>query len=85
MTRDVKEHITMNIDDYPDILTPQQVGELLRIGRNKVYQYLADNRIPSIRNGVRYLIPKIAIMDFIRQTGYNDAISSEASISVEKG
>ena len=51
-------------DDYPDILTPEEVGEMLRLGRNTVYEYLTTGRIKSFRNGRIWRIPKQAVIDF---------------------
>ena len=51
-------------DDYPDILTPEDVGEMLRLGRNTVYDYLATGQITGFRNGRIWRIPKQAVIDF---------------------
>ena len=51
-------------DDYPDILTPKDVGEMLRLGKNTVYEYLTTGQIKSFRNGRIWRIPKQAVIDF---------------------
>lgn len=38
-------------DDYPDILTPEEVCDALRLGRNTVYECLAKGEIASFRQG----------------------------------
>lgn len=51
-------------DDYPDILTPEDVSEMLRLGRNGVYECLTAGRISGFRNGRVWRIPKQAVIDF---------------------
>lgn len=51
-------------DNYPDILIPEDVGEMLRLGRNTVYEHLATGQIKSFRNGRIWRIPKQAVIDF---------------------
>lgn len=52
-------------EDYPDILTPEDVGEMLRVGRNTVYSYLTDGQIAAFRNGRVWRITKPAVIDFV--------------------
>lgn len=51
-------------DDYPDILTPEDVSEMLRLGRNTVYEHLTTGRISGFRNGRVWRVPKQAVIDF---------------------
>lgn len=41
-----------------DVLSVDQVCEILHIGRNTVYTLLKTNRIRNIRVGTKYIIPK---------------------------
>ena len=53
------------LKEYPDILTPDDVKKILNIGRNKVYELLADKTIPSLRFGAKYRIPKLSLLELI--------------------
>lgn len=58
------------LDDFGDILQPEDVQKILHTGRNTVYRYLAEGKIRSLRIGGKYRIPKTYLCDFIYQ-GYN--------------
>lgn len=53
--------------NYPDILTPNQLKDLLNIGKNRVYKMLQTGEIESIKIGKQYRIPKRCIKDYIDQ------------------
>lgn len=54
-----------NINDYPDILTPEHVMTIFDIGRNTCYKMLACGLIPSFRMGKLYRIPKSKLLSVI--------------------
>ena len=39
------------LEEYPDILTPQEAMEIFGIGRNLFYKLLKNGRIPAKRVG----------------------------------
>lgn len=39
------------LEDYPDVLTPSEVMEILGIGRNLLYQFMQDGTISAFRMG----------------------------------
>lgn len=53
------------LDSYNDVLMPKDIQEILHVGRNTVYSYLANGTIKSIRIGGKYRIPKVYLMDFL--------------------
>jgi excisionase family DNA binding protein len=55
----------MFIDDYPDILTPYEVMEILDLGKNTVYSLLNDGKIPGVRVGQKWRITKQALLSFL--------------------
>lgn len=55
-------------DDYPDILTVQDIMQALDIGRNKSYDMLKHNQIKSIKIGSSYRIPKTFLIEFVYKT-----------------
>lgn len=61
-----------SLDNFPDVLTPADLLEVLPIGRNAVYQALKSQRIRNVRYGQKYLIRKSAVREFLGATG-NDS------------
>lgn len=51
--------------EYPDALTPQQVQEMLGIGRRKTYELLQSGRLQSVRMGRIYRVPKLTVIDYL--------------------
>lgn len=66
----------MNYDDFPDIMSVDEVKNVLRIGRNKAYELIRIGAIDSIRIGRSIRVPKVAVMDFIRSTCYNNSTAT---------
>lgn len=54
-----------SLENYPDVLTPDDVIKILQIGRNKVYELLHDGSIRSIRIGRKHRIPKKILIEFL--------------------
>lgn len=51
--------------EYDDILSIEDVMEILHIGKNSVYSLLKSNEIRNIRVGKRYIVPKQSVINFI--------------------
>jgi excisionase family DNA binding protein len=56
---------------YPDIMSVNDLRSALGIGRTKAYELINSGEIKSIKVGKSIKIPKIALLDYIRQSGYN--------------
>ncbi len=54
---------------YSDIVTIDELCEMLRIGKNKAYQLLRNGRISSFKDGRLWMIPKQAVIDYISNLG----------------
>ena len=52
------------LEEYPDILTPQEAMEILGIGKNLFYRLLKDGTIPAKRIGGK--VWRIAKKELIR-------------------
>ena len=61
--------------EYPDIVTVEDIQEMLRIGRNSVYDLLKKKSIKSITVGKKYIIPKQSVIDFVN-TACNNSLSA---------
>jgi len=64
-------------DDYEDILTVDQLMEMLGIGRNKAYELLNDGSIKSVRIGNRHRVPKASVIHYIVKKCRGSYIGSE--------
>ena len=67
------------LDDYPDVLLPEEAKEILGIGRNKIYTLLKTKELPAKKIGRQYRIPKKALSDYLN-SWYNDASMNDVSV-----
>lgn len=59
------------LNKYPDVLTVNQVAEVLRIGINKAYELVNSHTIGHKKIGRRILIPKACLIDYLDSSRYN--------------
>lgn len=52
-------------EEMDEILTPDDVCEILKIGKNALYELLLSGRLHAYRNGRCWRIPKRAVSMFI--------------------
>ena len=55
------------LEKYPDILTVDDLIQILRLGKNSVYRLLISNEIQHRKVGRKYLIPKRCVLAYIEQ------------------
>ncbi len=55
------------LNKYNDILTVEELCEVLRIGKNTAYKLLKSGEIKSIKIGKVYKIPKKFIRKYLEQ------------------
>lgn len=55
------------LNQYNDILTIDELCEVLMIGRNQAYKLLNSQELQGFRIGKIWKIPKIAVDDYIRR------------------
>jgi len=53
------------IEDFPVVLTPEQLSDILKIGRNGIYNLLRSGAIRSIKIGRQYRIPREALSEYL--------------------
>ena len=51
--------------EYPDIVSVEQVSEMLKIGQVLAYRLVRSGEIKSRKVGRRYIITKQHIIDFV--------------------
>ena len=53
-------------------LTIHEVADWAKVSTKTIYRWISDNKIPAIRLRNRtYRIPEKAIIDYLRQNGYD--------------
>lgn len=56
------------LEDYPDILTPKEVMEILGVSKNTLYQLINNGEIPATRLGRKlWRIQKQALLHFLEK------------------
>jgi len=55
---------------YNDILSAEEVCEMLYVGRNGLYKLLGSGEIKAFRNGKTWRIPRTAVEEYVmRKSG----------------
>ncbi len=62
------------ICDYPDVLTVEEVKEILQIGRKTAYRLMEANEIQHFRIGTKIRIPKQCLLDYLNKCGAKEDI-----------
>lgn len=57
------------ISEYPDVLTVENVKEILNIGRKSAYRLIEENKIRHFRIGTIIRIPKQCLIDYLKEYG----------------
>lgn len=55
---------------YPDILSVQQVGELLNVSTKTVYRLLNEGTLDSLKVGRAFKVPKLYLLQYIKVLGH---------------
>lgn len=63
--RNDKEGHIMALEQYPDILTVEELCSVLNIGANSAYELLNKGIVPAFRIGRRWKIPKESVISYI--------------------
>ena len=60
----IKENYELMFTSYHDIVNILQLKEMLNIGINLAYELVRKNKIPSLKIGREYKIPKRNIIEY---------------------
>ncbi len=55
------------LEQYGDVLSIEELCDILRIGRNRAYELLTNGTIASFRLGRNWKIPKMALENYLKQ------------------
>ena len=56
-------------NEYSDVITVDELCEMLRVGRNKAYDLLRSGKIKAFRCGRTWVISKDAVVEFVKKCG----------------
>ena len=59
--------MTKHISHYPDVLTVEEVKEILQIGRRSTYRLIETNEIQHFKIGTKIRIPKQCLIDYLNK------------------
>ena len=57
----------MVFDSYRDVVSVDELCQMLRISRNKAYGLLKSNKIRSVKDDRKYIIPKSFIKEYLEK------------------
>lgn len=62
----------MQLKQYPDVLTINDLMQILHIGKNTAYYLVKKNIIHAHRIGRCYRIPKCCVYDYLKSAQYGN-------------
>ena len=62
------QEVMTAIDDSQTV-KPDELARILDVGRNTIYEGLRSGKIPAIRLGKRFVIPRAAITEWLKTAG----------------
>lgn len=65
--------MTRQLSNYPDVLSVEQMREILGIGKNLAYQLLADKKIVAKKLGHNWIIAKSNLIKYILSEDTNES------------
>ena len=57
----------MTEEVYESLITPEELSEILAVGKNTTYRLLNEGKISAFRIGRIWKIPRKAVWDYIRE------------------
>jgi excisionase family DNA binding protein len=57
--------VTMMFSTYGDVVTVEELSEMLKIGRNTAYELVRGNIVKNVRVGRSIRIPKDAVIEYL--------------------
>ena len=64
---ELKELYQMMFPDYPDIVTVNQLREMLGVSRALAYKLISDGEIQAVKIGTSLKIPKVSVINYVTE------------------
>lgn len=61
-----KEVYQAVLKEYPDLLTIEEMSDILGVSTKTGYKLIQDNKIKAMRIGKRYRIPKVNVLLYLK-------------------
>ena len=71
-TNFIKEGFLMNRDTYSDLITVDELCDMLASGKNTAYNLLNTKKIKAFRIGRTWKIARQSVIDYIYQSSCSD-------------
>ena len=65
--RTSRKEKTFVFEHYNDLLSVEELCEMLMIGKNSAYTLLASGEIKAYRAGTRWKIPREAVSEYVKK------------------
>jgi excisionase family DNA binding protein len=65
----------MTLENYPDVLSVNDVQSVLQIGRTMVYKLINNGAIKHLRIGKTIKVPKCFLVDYIISSCYHGNVA----------
>jgi excisionase family DNA binding protein len=67
------------VDDLPAMLTPGEIGRILRVDPKTVTRWCRDGRLPAVRTpGGHWRFPIAVVLAFLRGMGFEEQAAIDA-------
>ena len=73
------------LSSYKDVLTINEVCEILHISRSTAYRLVSCGALKPVRIGRLVRIPKINMIDFLTCANYNDTTTADCPFTQKEG
>jgi len=60
-------------EQYPDVVSIENIMNMLNIGKNTAYSLIRSGQIRHVKIGRKYVIPKHSVIDFLTNPCYNSS------------
>ncbi len=55
-------------NEHDDILTVEEMCEILKVGKNNAYKLLNQGNIKAFRNGKNWRIPRKSVVEYVEKS-----------------
>lgn len=73
------------MSDEMEMMTPEEVADWLRVSTKTIYRWLEDGKLPALRVGRTYRIPRSEVLAMVRRQDDVDDAAQEGGESDAPG
>ena len=72
----ITQNNTVMFQNYPDVVSVDDLTSMLHIGKNTTYKLINDKVIPSVRVGRQHKIPKCYVIEYLQ------SVTAKSSVKI---